>query len=150
MSVGVMRAELDCTMDEIVDVNMRLVAHTETYRRQRRQCQWIFAVCFAGVLTVEVLSADDVPSFAALGIAALLAPATGLAVGILYGRYHDWYVRRKYSRLVNEMYGGAHVVHCEFELRNDGLWSKSIHAEVSMPWSRLTRVADVPGSCLSQ
>jgi hypothetical protein len=47
---------------------------------------------------------------------------------------------------VNEMYGGAEVVRYEFEVRDDVLWSRSVHAEISFPWSRLTRVTDRPDS----
>ena len=44
------------------------------------------------------------------------------------------------------MYGGVEQIRCEFELTDDGLSGKSVHSEMSFPWSRLTRVADLQGS----
>jgi hypothetical protein len=146
MSTDVRRVEFDSTLDEIVDANMRLVQSTTAYQRQRRLYQWIFAVGFPAGVGIAMIRANNVPSLAGLAIESLAALAGGVALGVLYGRYHDWYVRRGARRLVKEMYGGSGVVHCEYELRNDALWCRSIHAEMSLPWSRMTRVADVPGS----
>ena len=140
------RVEFDSTLDEVVDANMRLVQHTAAYRRQRRQWQWVVGLCVAAGLAVGILRADEAPSLAALAIAPMAALIGGLTCGALYGRYHDWYVRRGYRRVVSEMYSGAEAIRCEFEVRDDILWSRSVHAEISFPWSRLTRVTDRPGS----
>jgi hypothetical protein len=138
--------EFDSTLDEVVDANMRMLEHTAAYRQERRQYQWLVGVCSAGGLAVSVLSTNDVPSLAALATAPIAALMGGLTLGALYRRYHDWYARRRYRRIVSKMYDGAEVVHCEFEVRDDVLWSRSVHAEVSMPWSRLTRVKNLPDS----
>jgi hypothetical protein len=55
---------------------------------------------------------DGVPSLPALAMAPVAALAGGLTLGALYGRYHDWYVRRGYWRMVREMYGGVENFHC--------------------------------------
>jgi hypothetical protein len=146
MNADMKRVEFDSTLDEVVEANMQLVQHTAAYRQQRRQYQWVFGLCVAGGLAVGILRGDRAASLAALAIAPSVALIGGLTIGALYGRYHDWYVRRGYQRLVREMYSGAEVVHCEFEARDDVLWSRSVHAEVSLPWSRLTRVNNCPGS----
>jgi hypothetical protein len=140
------RVEFDATLDEVVDASMRMVQHTAAYRQERRQYQWVVGICCAGGLAVGILRTNDVPSLAALAIAPIAALTSGLTLGALYGRYHDWYVRRRYRRIVSEMYGGADIVHCEFEARDDVFWSRSVHAEVSLPWSRLTRIENLPGS----
>jgi hypothetical protein len=146
MNSDMRHVEFDATLDEVVDASMRMVEHTDAYRQERRQYQWVVGLCFAGGLAVSTLRTNDVPSLAALAIAPVAALTGGLTLGALYGRYHDWYVRRRYRRIVSEMYGGTEVVHCEFEARDDVLWSRSVHAEVSLPWSRLTRVKNLPGS----
>jgi hypothetical protein len=138
----VKRLEFEATLDEVVDANMRLTGRTAAYRQQRRQWQWVVGIFVAGGLAVGILRGDGAPTLAALAIAPLAALFGGLTGGALYGRYHDWWIRRWYRRVANEMYGGAEVVRCEFEVRDDVLWSRSVHAEVSFPWSRLTRITD--------
>lgn len=146
MSTNIRRVEFDSTPDEVVDANMRLVQHTGTYRKQRTSYQWLVGVSVAGGLAVAIARTNDVPSYGTLAVGACAALICGPALGILYGRYHDSWVRRNYRRLINEMYGGVETIHCEYELRDDALWSRSVHSEISFPWSRLTRVVDVPGS----
>lgn len=140
------RVEFDSTLDEIVDVNMRLVEHTAAYRQQRRRSQWAVGVCVIGAPVAIVLAQTEMPSYATLAFASSAALVGGLTVGFLYGRYHDRHVRHHYRRIAKEMHGGVEQVHWEFELRKDALWTKSPHAEVSFPWARLTRVSDTRGS----
>jgi hypothetical protein len=146
MSTNPKRLGFDATLDEIVDANMRLVQHTAAYRQQRRQYQWVIGVCGAGAVAVGVLRGHELPSLPMLAIAFCAALVVGIGFGALYGYYHNWHVRRRYRQVVNEMYGGVEQIRCEFELTDDGLSGKSMHSEISFPWSRLTRVADLPGS----
>jgi hypothetical protein len=146
MSTNFTRVEFDSTLDEVVDANMRLVQHTATYRTQRMHYQWFVGVSVAGGEAVAILSTRiGVPSYATLLVAASAAIVGGFALGMLYGRYHDWYVRRRYRRVLSEMYGGVQRIHCEYELRRDVLWARSVYNDTSFPWSRLTRVEDVHG-----
>ena len=140
------RIEFDTTVDELVDVNMRLLEHTSAYGQQRKQAQWAWAVIAAGGAAVFLLRGTAVPSYGALAIAGVGALLSGLAVGSLQGRYYERYVRQHYRRVVNELYGEAPLTHWEFEIRPDTLWCRSEHSEVAFPWSRLRRVEDVPGA----
>lgn len=142
----VRRVEFDSTVDELVDVNMRLVEDTAAYRRPRRQSQWTVGVCVAGGVAFILLRWSAAPSLAVLAFVLCVALVGGAAAGISYGWYYDRYVRQHYRRMLNEMYGGEEAVHWEFEVRQDILWTRSKHAEVVFPWSRLRRIRDVPGS----
>ncbi len=146
MSSNLKRLGFDVTLDEVVDANMRLVQHTAAYRQQRRRYQWVVGVCAAGGVAVGVLHGHQLPSYALLAIAFCAALIVGVGLGALYGLYHNWHVRRGYRRLVDEMYGGAEVIRCDFELTEDGLCGRSVHSETSFPWSRLKHIADLPGS----
>jgi hypothetical protein len=145
MSTNLKRLEFDSTLDEIVDGNMRLVQHTAAYRQQRRQYQWFVGLCAAGGVVISLLRGHEL-SWTLLAIAFGTSVVFGIGSGALYGSYHNWHVRRGYRRVICEMYGGAEPIRCQFELTDDGLSGKSIHSEISFPWSRLTRVADLPGS----
>jgi hypothetical protein len=146
MSSNLKRLGFDATLDEIVDASMRLVQHTAAYRRQRRQYQWIVGACAAGGVGVPVLRSHELPSLPLLAIFFCAAMVVGIGCGALYGAYHNQHVKRSYRKLIKEMYGGAEQICCEFELTDDRLSGKSVHSEMSFPWSRLTRVTDVPGS----
>jgi hypothetical protein len=140
MSTNVMRVEFDSTVDEVVDANMRL-QHTTTYQEQRKQYQWACGICAAGGLAVNLLGRSAVPSYGQVALAALAAPIVGFVCGQLYRRYHDWWARRGYRRVVQELCG-SDAIHCECELREQGLWTKAMQTETLSPWSRLTRVED--------
>jgi hypothetical protein len=144
--MAVRRIEFDSTIDEVVDVNMQMVKQTTTYHQQRGRMQWTLAVCAAGGVAVALLRGRAAPSYAALAIASSAALTVGIVLGMLYGWYHDRYIRQHYRRMVDEMYGHAEVIHWEFEVRPDTLWTRSQHAEVAFPWSRLRRISDAPGS----
>jgi len=141
-----MQVEFDSTLDEIAEVNMLLVEHTNTYRQQRRESQWAVGLCVAGGLVVILASRAYSPSYAALALAAVAGVIGGVAAALLYGRFHGWYVRRHYRRMMQEMHGGAEQVHFEFELRDEVLSIRSMQTELTFPWSRLARVNDTPGS----
>jgi hypothetical protein len=145
MSTLITRVEFDSTIEEVVDANMKLLQHTATYQTQRRHYQWFVGVCAAGGLTVNLLGWTRVPSYAQVALAAVAAPIVGVIGFHLYGRYHDWWARRGYRSIVEEMYGTA-PIHCEYELRDEMLWSRALQMEMSFPWSRLTRVQDTSGS----
>jgi hypothetical protein len=142
---GDVRLEFNSTLDEIVDANMRLAERTQTYRQERRQAQWLVAVCYASASVVAVLRGIDVS-----GVAGAITLALGLASGMLgffvYGRFHDWYARRNCSRMVRELYRGLEPVGCTFEVRQDSLWSRVKDIETSFPWSSLTRVNEASDS----
>ena len=146
MSSNLKRLAFDATLDEIVDANMRLVQHTTAYRRQRTQYQWVAGVCAAGGVAVPILRGHELPSLPLLAIAFCAAVVVGIGFGALYGIYHNQHVRRSYRKLIKEMYGGVEQIRCEFELTDEGLSGKSVHSEMSFPWSRLARVADLQGS----
>jgi hypothetical protein len=139
------RIEFDASLDDCVDVNMRMVKATATYRQSRSSYRWLFAVVVAGTLAVAILRGAEVPSYFKIGVAALVAVAGGFVSGIIGARFYDWYVAGHYRRMLCEMFGSANALRCEFEVREDTLWSRTVHSEVSFPWSRLTRVHDLPG-----
>jgi hypothetical protein len=135
------RVEFDATLEEIADVNMRLVLSTDAYRRGRRQSQWTTGLIVAGVLAVTLQD-----HISPTGIAALSA-LSGFLCASLYGAFHERGVRQSYVRVVRELYGDAATVQCAFELRDDAFWGKTGNMEVSFPWSDRVSVND-KGDCL--
>jgi hypothetical protein len=52
------RVAFDSTLDELVDVSMRLVEHTAAHRQQRTRSQWALGVCVTGGLVVTILQVN--------------------------------------------------------------------------------------------
>jgi len=144
MDAEIQRVEFDATLDDFVDANLRMVKATTTYRQGRRGNAWSFAVVAAGTLAMAVLRGHEVPTYSRIGVAALLSLAGGL-VSVSFGaQFYDSYVNGHYRQMLRELFGTANAVRCEFEIRDDVLWSRTPQSEVSFPWSRLTRVEDLP------
>jgi hypothetical protein len=135
------RVQFDATLEEIADVNMRLVRGTQAYRRGRRQSQWIIGVIVAGILAVTL---QDHISPAGIAVFSILS---GLLSGFLYGAFYERWVQQSYVRWAHELYRGASTVPCVFELRGDVFWSKTGNIEVAFPWADGVSVSD-KGDCI--
>ena len=131
------RVEYDCTMDEIVDTQLRLSGSTQTYRSTRRKSIYVVAAIGAiVVLAITVREAADVP-------VALFSAAVAAAIaGFLYARIFDSTARKQYLSAVSEQFGGAPSVHCEIELREDAVWTRQHGMELTFPWKQVYRVED--------
>jgi hypothetical protein len=141
----VIRVEFDSTLDELVDVNIRLAEHTVAFRRQRIWSQVFMGGALAVAMIVTVFL--RAPLRLVTGVAVVgAAVAFGVLLGFLYGHFYDGYVRRHYRRMLKEMSRGAETIRCEFELRPDVLWCKTTAAEMSFSRSRLTRINDTEDS----
>ena len=140
MADELMQATFDATLDEVVDVGRRLSTGTAAYQRQRVQAQWQFGVVFVVAATyVFVSRRGDVSGLECLILAAVLLPVgAGMVFG--YRRFHDWYTRRAYRRMVSELLGGAGEIRCDFAVHDDRLLCMTPHGETALPWSRAVRV----------
>jgi hypothetical protein len=136
-----MRVQFDTTLEEVVDLNMRLSEQTKTFQRSRRRSQ-IFVGASAGVAgLIGPLTDDDMPT-ALLAIMFIIASLFAGTCGYAYGRFHTWYIRRNCRKVLREMLHEAERIPVEIELRAEGLWARSPTGDCSLPWSRLKRVND--------
>ena len=141
------RFEFDATIDEIVDVQMRMAHATQTFARQRRnQVIWSgLAVVITAPLTflykAEQALGHAPPMFVMIGVVTA-SVVSGMAIAYLAGRYFDWRVARYVRRVLNERHAGAAHVRLEIETRPEGLWCRSSGIEATISWSQLTRTND--------
>lgn len=134
------RIEFDATLEEVADVNMRLVRNTKAFRRSRAQYRWAAGAVIAGVLAVTLQ--DRVSTFSLVALGAI----SGFLAAYLYGRWYERSLSRSYMRMISELYGGAPTVRCAFESRDHMLWTKVGSTEMSFPWSDRVAVNDVGDS----
>jgi hypothetical protein len=137
------RVEFDSTIEEDVDVQIRLACSMTSFAEQRRRqvVGTAFAAAAAGPVGL-LLGLGYVPSAVVLLGVIALSVILGAALGNLAGHYFDRRVRRGVRRVVDELYSGAETLHQEIELRPAGLWCRSRGVEMVLPWSRFSRTHD--------
>ena len=134
-----MRVAFDSTVEEYADVTFRFATQTKTFLRQRLWSQ-VFTGGSLAVVAVAVVISHGGISPAAIATVSAVGIGSGLLLGHFYGYFHDWYVRRNCRLLARELFNGAESVRCEFEIGPAALSCKTKTAEISLPWSRLTRI----------
>lgn len=138
-----MRVQFETGLDDLVDLNVRVVSDTKFGGRQRTRSIWGAAVAFT--LSVFVVSAAvaQVTSFTGLLLLAGLAGALGVVFGLLYRSVYDSALRRRLRDYLREQLGDKLTWVCEIELRPEGAWSRDHGVELMFPWSEATAVEDV-------
>ena len=145
MADSLLQASFDGTLDEFVDVGMRLSSGTATYHRRRVSSQWQVGVIFVVVAAYVFQRQRSAVSPLEWAILAAVLLPVGAALVFGYRWFHDWYVRRAYRAMFSEMLGDTGSLRCEFEVCDDRLVCKTPHGDTTLPWSRSTRVrADGP------
>lgn len=137
------RVEFESTVDEDVDVQIRLANSMESFTRQRRGHVRRTALSATAAAPVGLLIGfGHIPSAAVVVSVTAFGALVGVGLGPLVGRYFDWRVRRGARRMVDELRSGAVTVHQEIALRSDGLWCRSRGVETLLPWSKFSRTND--------
>lgn len=132
--------EYDATLDELVDVEMRMVKRTATYGRQRRESQWAVGTIVVGVLVVKLQEQLPIVLIIAISV------TCGTAAAYLYGTFHERYIRRHYRSMASELYRGVSTIRCAVDLRDEIVWTKTGDAEISFRWSGCTDINDTDDS----
>jgi len=143
-----MRVQFETGLDDLVDVNLRLVANTKWGGRQRTRSIWGAAISFAVSLFLVAAIVARVSSGAALLVLAGFSAALALVFAVIYRSTYDSRLRRHIRGYVEEQLQGARTWICEIELRPDGAWSRSHGLELTFPWSEATSVEDLADGVL--
>ena len=137
-------AEFDATLDEFVDVHMRMALRLGTYQRQRRHSQLLVG----GVAAVCLLGGLAGRAHLAIAPTLVIGVPSGVLFGWLaavsYGRFNDRYVKRAWREAIDKQLGGG-PVRCQVELRQDELSCATPHHSVGFPWTRLTEIRVLDG-----
>jgi hypothetical protein len=142
MADPVDKVEFDATIDECVDVQIRLANHATTVGKRRRRSRVLFGLTIAVLFPASFFfEARHVTMLIAV-VVGIVGLGLGTLSGYWYGIYIDWHIRYNTRRMITEMLRGVSTVRCEIELRPDALWTKARETEVSFAWSRLTSVDD--------
>ena len=140
MTTQLIRLEFDETLDDLVDVDIRLARQTKAYRRSKRRTQSAFALSLAVALFVVsgAPRKSVTPTDWIVGVG--FAAGIGVISWWLYGRFHDRCIRIQHQRMINEMYGGVSQLRCIVELLPDKVWIKQNEVELAFPWRQATKI----------
>lgn len=139
---GIVRVEFDASVDEFVDVSLRLANRLKTHRAQRRSSQNAIGVFFGVAFAVFVIGSASPRPPAVWAAAIGGAVALGALMHYVFGLYDDRCARRQYRRVAEEMFRGAARVRCEIELRFDSVWARQLGTELTFPWAGSMAITD--------
>ena len=157
MADALQRIVYEATVDDAVDVGLRLAKRTKAFRRQVQ-----FSIILVGVLmavaaiALSVYTAPPVNSVDLL-LVVLLAAVFGILMAALFRRFFDKEIRKQHRRIVLEQFGGKASFQSELELRPDAVWVRQAGMEMVFPWALCTSVEDntddielnfTPGICV--
>jgi hypothetical protein len=151
------RLVYDVTIDEVVDVGLRMATRTHAFRRQMRQSILIAGIIGGGVFTVACISYLTEKGSFELALAALAGLAFGVFFAFLFRFSFRKEILKQQRRVVAEHLGGKPSVPCELELRPDALWVRQAGMEMIFPWTLCTGIRDnaediemnfAPGICV--
>ena len=144
MADALQRIVYEATVDDAVDVGLRLANRTKAFRRQIR-----FSVIIVGVLmtfAAIALSAYVSPpvNYVDLLLVVVLAAVFGVLMAALFRRFFDKEIRKQHRKIVLEQFGGKSSFPSELELRPDAVWVRQAGMEMMFPWTLCTSVNDNP------
>jgi hypothetical protein len=139
-----MRLEFDMTVDDAVDLNLRGLRRSKTFRSIRARAIWTPALISGpAVLATWILSSGSPPNSTVMWAIGGIVAVVFSVVAYFLGRwFYDWTVSRRIRRIVLEQFGKADSVRCEIELRPAELWTRQDGTEITLPWADLEDVVD--------
>jgi hypothetical protein len=133
-----MRVSYGATLDEIVEVHLKLYKRTRSARRDRVIAS-LLAALLVGVVVYSLLLST---------LPWLLAGYIALAGAVLtfaqFGRDYQRIIRKKTRKLVAEQLGGEAPVPVTVALLPEGLVVEQLGTQVRFGWERIDRVVDQP------
>jgi hypothetical protein len=142
MADPVNKVEFDATIDECVDVQIRVASHGTTLGKRRRRSRVLFGLTIAVLFPASFFFEARHVTMLVVLVVGIVGLGLGTLCGHWYGFYVDWHIRHNARCMIKEMLPGVSTLRCEIELRPETLWTKSRDTEVSFAWSRLTGVDD--------
>jgi len=130
------RASFEFTVDDLVDVGERVLARSKVMRDMRRGGTIVAALAVAAIAFVTVRLPMPGRILCALGSAVI--------VGVVYPSLRRSLVRGRLRAFWREKLKGDGPFTCEVESTPDGVTTRQLSTTISLPWSQLAGVTEVP------
>jgi hypothetical protein len=145
MTEALHRVVYDATVDDAVDVSLRLANRTQAFRKQIRQNVVVVGSAAGLAFVAWWLYTGGGRAL----VDFLLVVAAGVAFGIVVARLFRWFfekeIRKQHRKIVAEQFGGKPTIPSELELRPEALWVRQAGMEMTLPWTLCTGILDNPG-----
>ena len=140
------RIVYDATLDDAVDVAMRLSRKSHALQKQVRAM-----IVGAGILGGVAFAAFWIynvraPGAADYALAGIAGVGFGIAFAFLFRYYLGKETVKQQRKILAEQFGGKPATPCEMELRTEGVWVRQMGIEMTFPWTLCTGVRELPGN----
>src|SRR5918996_3916151 len=132
MHEALQRIVYDATVDDAVDVSLRLANRTHAFRKQLQTNVLILGIG-GGLAFFAVWTYIVGASLLHLVVAAVGATVFGIVFAAIYRRFLEKEIRKQHRKIVAEQFGGKPVSRSEVELRQDGVWVRQAGVEMVFP-----------------
>ena len=123
--------QFDSTIDEAVDVEIRLARQSNSFRRWKR-AGFIWApLLFLGFY----FGVPDTPT-----AKLVFATLASLAFILIYPRSYDRILRRRIRKYLVEQLGTDKPIPCEYEFSEEGLTFRKMGVEIKLQWNTVKQI----------
>ena len=144
MAEALQRIEYDATVDDAVDVSLRLASRTQTFRNQiRYSVLAVGALMGVAAMAIAIYAAPPDTSRGYLALLAFAA-AFGGVMAVIFRGFFAKEIRKQQRKMVAEHFGGKAAIRSELELRPDAVWVRQAGMEMVFPWDACTSIVDNP------
>jgi hypothetical protein len=133
-----MRVEFNYTIDDMVDVHMRVLKRSRAARAWRWR-DLILSSLMTGVLLFAVIP-EGITGKIIVGTIGLLLGA------VLYPVLNEMTVKRRLRKWHEENIGSDKPLTCEVELNQSGIHTKSNGTRIIYAWENVTEIKETEGS----
>ena len=130
------RASFEFTVDDLVDVGERVLVRSKVVRDMRRGGTILTALAVAAIVFVAVGFSMPVRIACAL--------VSAVIVAVAYPVVRRSLVRSRLRAFWREKLKGDGPFTCEVELTPDGVTTRQLQTTISLPWSQVASVTEVP------
>lgn len=145
MEGEITRAAFDATLDDFVDVQLRILQYSPAGRSWRRNTAFANTALYGfATLAIMLLARPAGPtgSRAYLVIALGTSLTLGMLVGYLSKSSYTRTLHRRTKQFLEEQFDGPGPYGFEIELRADGVWTRQVRGEAKHPWSEVTDIEE--------
>ena len=136
------RLVYDATIDDAVDVGMRLSNKSQAYRRQVRQLTILTGVIGTGAVLALGFFYASSPGPVDVAAGVLAALVFGVVFAFTFKRFFAKEILKQSRKVVTEQFNGKSTVTCELELRPESVWVRQLGMEMVFPWTLCTGIQD--------
>ena len=132
----------DATVDDAVDVGMRLANKSNAYRRQVRQNVMIAGAVGGGAVIAVAIFYLNEPGPFELASVVVAALAFTVPFALVFRHFFMKEIAKQSRKVITEQVGGKPTLACELELRPDAVWIRQAGMEMVFPWTLCTGIQD--------